>query len=365
MTSDTPHALRARFLSADGRPIRLFEGPARLRSNGQSTEWRCVIDYEWTPYEGPSVHLSSETAFQSTGEEAELEFVCNGMAALSRVYFTQQDISSSPSTGTTFAVSAILAEPLWIGKRDECVSSLTFQVPCFPRLFGECISRKPEKPNFIEHGRMRFQDEDWEITLDSIEDPPSNRRHDSLFERAKRNRTFALTHVGRLIRKDNALFTWRDAEPVIRDFERSLSFARAAPVCAILISGHSANGEVTWEKWDKNGNRVAAALENWFYPMQPEILKSVFQGFRTLQDQERERNHVALHLYTDAHTPGLAMESRTVLMQTGLELLAKEWQHNSRLQNALPQPSLPIEMRQTVSDNLPSRASKQLACREA
>jgi len=127
-------------------------------------------------------------------------------------------------------------------------------------------------------------------------------------------------------RSDGQTFTAQDADEVLKDVGRTLSLARAAFSMPFLRVGFNSRNEKVWECWTGFRTEAWRSHENWFAPLEPAVLQSVFAGWRRHANTPvLEVLGAALHLYINSHAPGLATESRLVLAQAALEGLADGW----------------------------------------
>jgi hypothetical protein len=201
------------------------------------------------------------------------------------------------------------------------ISRVEFHVANFPFVIGDVVKRGAGEVR----GRIRLEASPWLVILDPVRDdhPPGEL---ALPERAREVRGYAITHVGELSRLDGSPFGEGDADEILDDVTRTLSFARGAFSSPMLRTGFNEAGRETWTCWTGFRTDAAQAHETWFSKFEPGILSSVFSGWRAqAATANSEVLRAALHLFVNSHAPGLASESRLILAQAALEGLADGW----------------------------------------
>jgi hypothetical protein len=196
--------------------------------------------------------------------------------------------------------------------------SLSFHLGNFPFVVGEAVQRGAS----VINGRIHLEHGPWVIDIDPVPDKAATPLIDGLRE----SRGCAITHFGRLVRGDGATFSGDEADAVLRDLSRTLSFTRAAFSTPLLLTGYDSGSVPVWRCWSAYKTSSWSVHGNWFSTMYPAILRSVFAGWRNVSaGSDAEIINAAGHLYIDAHEVNLALESRLVIAQAALEGLADGW----------------------------------------
>ncbi|REG20760.1 hypothetical protein ATI61_120116 [Archangium gephyra] len=307
-----PEALSSEYTCGVDEPINLYQGEGILSADGQKHRGQCLIRYSWHPYQG--VEVLFPASIIALHDECDLEVPTIGLKAsvLSR--------RSRISTHKEPSFIGLLNGEVRMGQ-ETGLTRVSFHVANFPFVLGDHLKRGTRRMR----ARIHMESAPWVINIDPVPD-----KHEfgepNLAERISEARGYAITHVGSLCRADGATFDVTIADEILSDVGRTLGLARAALSKPFLRSGYDAAGAKVWQCWSAFHTDVWKAHENWFSKNHPQILQSVFVGWRQLATSpDLEIIKAAAHLYIDSHAPGLAMESKLVLTQAALEGLAAGW----------------------------------------
>ncbi|MDP1826661.1 MAG: hypothetical protein Q8L48_25545 [Archangium sp.] len=316
MSSSAPDAIEPIYTCAVDAPVQLFSGDATLTANGHSQQAHCVIRFSWSPNEGPEVEIQA----QSLGLSAATTLTVPSLGLTAPVLGRRASFGThAPSFLGLLNGSVRFGDP-------SALSRLVFHIANFPSVYGELVRRSSN----LMRARVGLEAPPWVVTIDPVADEGDQHSSD-LPTRISEVRGHAITHVGVLNRIDGQPFRAEDADEVLRDVGRTLSLARAAFSMPMLRVGFNAAHARVWECWTGFRTDAWRSHENWFAPLEPGILQSVFAGWRRQSNNStNEVLDAAFHLYIDSHVPGLAAESRLVLAQSALEGLADGWPHPPR-----------------------------------
>ncbi len=172
-------------------------------------------------------------------------------------------------------------------------------------------------------GRVFLEHAGWRIELQTLPEAGE------LIKQLRTEGGFAITHVGRLTRKNGSSFWISQAEAVLHDLHQFLSFARGLWVPLVLPVGVDTVGNRIFEEW---GGRLATAWEprvSWFDDNNGQVLAALFPGFiDLLHDPDLgEPVKVALYWYLRSNRAGegAGVDSGVILSQAALERLTNAY----------------------------------------
>lgn len=167
--------------------------------------------------------------------------------------------------------------------------------------------------------------EEWRFSVQALPDGATR----EAWKGVKNENGCLLTHVVKLERNDNKLFSGGDAKEQCHLLDNFLSFVkggRCAPVCNV---GFDAKGERTWATYATP--RISSNPPySWFNPQRGSQVESLFPLFAKRwqeSDEWRECLRTAIYWYLQANTNGrsLHIDTGIVLAQAALERLAHHY----------------------------------------
>ena len=306
-----PEALLPTYSSGIDDPIVLFEGEGSLSCPGKMMKGECTIAFTWGPNQGPELTFRGSEVIH--GHEYQLEVPKLGLKA----HIVGRQIINGAGGPM---LKGLLNGKIELGSRQP-IKRVEFHLGNFPSVHGEWISWG----TLESAGRIRLSSEHWEIIIDQVQNNPTVGEK-GLWESLSDAQGYGITHVGALTRLDGAEFTLEEAEHVLTDVSRTLSFARGAFSCPFLRIGFNDRNERVWQSWSGYRTDAWSNNSNWFSPHHPQILNAVFQGWRQLRSSPNlEVINAASHLYLDSHVPLLATETKLIIAQAAIEGLANDW----------------------------------------
>jgi hypothetical protein len=238
------------------------------------------------------------------------------------------------------------------GKSDSC-ARLRFHIPNLPLWLGNPV-RTQEGGSAWK--RLSLRHGEWDVNIDAIEF--DNQEHREL----KNSGGHGLTHVGMVVRRDGALFSLADCEPLLECISYFLSFCRGAWTRTILLSAEDKAGKIIGRRWTSDFVDRYKSTISWVPSTEPVAasIQSAFEGYADAWFSklwgEALRN--VTQWYVESST-GAAQKS-IILMQAALELFAwirlveekkvlteKGWKDkknsfSSKLRSLLSHSSIPI-----------------------
>jgi hypothetical protein len=276
--------------------IRRRRGEAQLHGSGR-------IQVVWLP--------SADIQFEVT-----LSGVSLGVDLGQAVYLTWGNNSSraqllsrghqSGQSGYSETLRGALVPPTKCGGRPSRV--LLFSVVNFPRW----ISLR---------GELEFTLGDWQIDLAPSGDTTA------IYNQLRADGGFCITHVGSAQRGAGSPASAREVYRLLDELHLLLSLARGSWACPLMPVAFSRTGAPIWEEWTLRSVDPWKGHFSWFPTYHPDALVSVAAGLHSRWSNPiwTESLEVAIYLYIEANSRGLAQESSIIQAQAALELLS--WTH--------------------------------------
>jgi hypothetical protein len=165
-----------------------------------------------------------------------------------------------------------------------------------------------------------LEDDVWKIELQELPEASE------FIEKMKLDGGSAITHVGRLIRKDNRSFSISSGTKALGKLYLFLSFVRGGWTPPLLCVGLNREADRIYEDW---GQRLATPWEgrtSWFDVHHGEWMAKLYPGFVQLLDDAAMGKAVSSALYwylrSNRGGAGFGIDSGIILSQAALERLS-------------------------------------------
>lgn len=158
----------------------------------------------------------------------------------------------------------------------------------------------------------------WQVRIDARHDLPA------VYDEARRQRTFAPTHVMRLTRLEDETFTSAQATLVLDGLQQALSFALGRWVCPAVPVGFDETGQPCWAEWSpRHCDTFGQAVGGWWWEQRGDDLRRFLSTFLDawLDDERRD----SLDFLTTAAIAGGGhgyVEQRLLIAGAGIEHLS-------------------------------------------
>src|SRR5882724_1320628 len=306
--TDIPPRIRP-YVSMSGlnEPIQIAAGPFRLVGptddalNGQ-------LVFRWLPstaleFEGAYAYADPDIAASSWFLESEADPPFRVPVFLTSV---------QPGT-TTSSVRGIVNSVFAVGK--DSFESLRFCLVNFPDYIGAPVCYEPESLGVFA-GRLNLRAELGDCRLDEVPETTP------LIKTARRDAGFAISHVGQW-RPASETITAQQAESLIRMLHVWFGFLRGAWAGPVFPQG-LARSTVAWRQFAAWRIGQSPSSPTWFPQRTPLDLSSAFRGFADRWNDPTWQDALtsAVSWLVEANSPNAVSETRIVLAQIALELLA-------------------------------------------
>jgi hypothetical protein len=281
------------------QPFTLYEGEMKFISKLGDQEFVSqgigVIKFTWFPRIRLKYSFNCDDSNIFNHEESHL-------LELTKLRISCKAAATYFSLGHTTHISGSLNEPVTILSSQE-LSYLIFHIT-----------------NCSWTGRLLLEANGWIVTIDSSESKVLAKLSKSLKEEGG----YAITHVAKLERIDNLIFTPEESLDLLDGLRFFLSFSTGIWVAPIFPIGFDSNNKRIWEQW--NSPVISAYkgdVSSWFPKQKTQGLSEAFVEFMKLwQDQDWQQPlKLAIHWYVESNLQAGAIDGSIILTQSALELL--------------------------------------------
>ena len=211
-------------------------------------------------------------------------------------------------------------QPFTVFDRGDPLQAVSFSVINFLNLHGNRDAFVERDGKSILCGRAELETPSFRATLTANHDLSRNE------QLLAANGGYAITHGGRLVRRDGDVFARAEAERVLIALRRFLSFARGTSCALVQAKGRTANGDCSWQCWGSHGVAEWNPTPSWSRGVTEgmDALADAFPGFwRQFEDDEAGSDssvEFAIEWYVSSNESN-AVAPGLVLSQAALERL--------------------------------------------
>lgn len=217
-------------------------------------------------------------------------------------------------------------EPI-IGVGDEStqIKSVTFHLFNFTDLLGTRYSKLKTGSKEIAINHVDLISDEWNVELKSLSSTKEN------FEKLKEVGGQHITHIVKIQKANEKLFSGKEAQDCLSALRLFLSFAKGGwsePICAI---GFDVTSNRIWELWSSPKESWDIPI-TWFDPHNSSQLIKLFPAFMNKwgNDYWREALNEIIYWYLNANNTSQGTDAGIILTQTAIERLSYEFVVNER-----------------------------------
>jgi len=308
-----PDRLQPHIVMKDlNEPIEVAKGPFRLTGD---VEGRLEADLvvRWVPsleiafdgnYSGPTIGFSTE----------QLTLASDGALPFSvPVNLTRVGLGMDSQS-----VRGTIAGKIVTG-RGAC-KSLRFGLVNFPEFIGDPVRVRRGESDGWSRSRLECLADIGVCRIDEIEEVAELRKH------AIRDAGAVVSHVGQWVPRA-AMVSPDESDEVVRLLHFWFGFLRGAWTGPVFVEGVGERDEIVWRQFARWKLSETREMPGWFPERTPTDLSPLFSGFTARwNDPAWNRPLIAaISWLVEANSSRSALESRIVLAQVALDLLA--WVH--------------------------------------
>ncbi len=320
MSPSIPVAIKPLFHTTYvNQPIDVYEGEVNILREGQpNLQGIGLLQWRWMP--SPNlylkVHLDSEADAHDAFENNEITLVVPGLEKMS--FLTTNFHFGDSTTLSAIARSRYTLQPSNLSE----LQCLRFHLSNFLPYLGEGIMDEDEQGKQLRSGRLVLSESGWRVTIDNL------RETSDLLASLEELGGHAITHSGQLEREDGNPFTLEDATAFLQGLSFFLSFAAGRWTQPILWWAPSENITEVPKLIIPTGLRLDSwhNLQSWsshrFHEGRTDM-GNMFPGFMTRYRQAPDLVRLSIAWYTEVLSDKLVSDSRIVLTQVAVELLAE------------------------------------------
>ena len=213
---------------------------------------------------------------------------------------------------------------LFQASKQTRLASMIFHIANFPAfLCGgdnstdiQCESKNGKSTSYKRLGCSILEDGVWRIEIQEL--PETSK----LIEKMKNDGGSAITHVGRLVRRDNRLFSASKGSEPLRKLYLFLSFVRGGWTSPLLCVGRNRLEETIFEDWSQRTTSPWHVRTSWFDVHHGEWMAKLYPGFTSLIDDDMMGKAVSSALYwylrSNSGGTGFGVDSGIILSSSGL-----------------------------------------------
>jgi hypothetical protein len=298
--SELPQPIEPVYLTNyPSQKIHLYEGEIKCsyKVNGNLYEFlgSGTIEYTWFPNPRATFKISHDL-FLNPGDLDDSNITLQDLDRLIPIHI-QNRRDSYDNPGKTY-ISGALSGKSVVGKEDE-LYSIVFHIVNFCHYLGEVTCRQSEFGISTSKGRISLFEEDWEITIDEVSS--EDKKSSELFENLTESGGCAITHVGRIKKKDNSTFDSKEAVEIIDILSHFLSFAKGQKVPVVLFTGYDISGEKVYEQWDGAFSQPWKSRDSWLPKQDLRELPTIFPKFISWWKDWGQSAQIVINMYLEAN----------------------------------------------------------------
>ena len=299
-------------------PIEFYQGKLILNKDNISFQVDGKIQLIWLPF------ASLKFELEGTEELQYNEF--NQLHCGDKIDLIILGQENNILEGQITHTSSVIRGEIIDTKTDENKQSerqasyAKFFIPNFRYIIGTLIRYERQESVFRGNNRLSLSAKGWNITMDSLSNI------DQLEKELINSSGFAITHYGILEKKDGSLFDYQESKQIFDALKWYLSFVSGSSISPYALVGFNADHNEVWKGWKSSCMFPYQNNISWVSKFDRQTFEEPFKGFADLYfDPEwSDSLQQMIYIYVEANHVAINVESKIILLQSALELLAYE-----------------------------------------
>jgi hypothetical protein len=300
-------------------PIRIYEGEFILKNDKDEGTIDGNITFDWFPISG--AHFSGKLKSNTPKLLKKIYHLDDFMVIIDDLKFGQAFITnvSSSSHISDIKIKGTLSQQAIRDDQSIPVNKILFSIPNLREFHGLPVKNISDKSISFSRGRLRFDDDDYTITIDKAKDYKD--RKNSLKEKGG----YIVLYAGELTCKNGTL-THKNTKDVFNCLNTFLSFLNGRRTSALFIQGIY-NNEVLWRDYSSYSVAPYKNVLSWMPDNSINGLNLLWKNFRSFWEDPDDKNFLIslIHWYVEANSHAGLLEGSIILAQTALELIYNWW----------------------------------------
>lgn len=291
-------------------PIAIHAGAFVLTQNDKTVGMEGTISFEWFPHIGVkfSGKVVSGNPLTWDDRTAKVQLAVNTMT-IGNAHVTHI------SHGNEIELEGNLIGPVVWGDKSITVTKVHFGIPNLRYFYGDPVKRVNGTKVQTSRSRLTFENADFIINLDKIEDFDS------------KNRTlmmaggYLMLYGGTIESKKNSI-AFSDLHELLISFSHFLTFLNGRRCCPVILKGVH-HDEVIWTDYSGYTSEQFKSVSTWPCHMHTEGLGQLWSKWSEIAKDEFDFDFLktAVHWYGEANSNTALVEGSLILAQTALELI--------------------------------------------
>jgi hypothetical protein len=294
------------------KKIHLYEGEIKcsyeVNGNLYNFQGTGTIEYTWFPNPQPIFKISHSLPIPHDLDNSNITLPDPDRLIPIRI----QNWNSRHERGkSTYHISGSLTGKSVVGREDD-LHSIIFHVVNFCEYSNEVTT--------ANKGRITLFEKDWEIIIDEVSS--KEKESSELFNDLKESGGYAITHVGRIQKKDNSIFNAEQAVEIIEILSQFLSFARGLQVPIVLLVGYNIAGEKVYEQWNDAFGNPWKSRDSWLPKQDLSKVQIIFPKFISWWKDWGKPAQIVINMYIEANNNDFG-DITIILTQSVLEIISR------------------------------------------
>lgn len=300
-------------------PIKIFEGEYILKNEQNEIKLIGSIFFDWFPNSGAHFYgkplVDTIDLFKIANGVNPYSIIIDGLE-FGKGFITNTHFGSLDNDST---IKGTLSKQAVLGDRTIAVSKVHFSIPNLREFHGLPVKSIAEKNISTSMNRLRFEDDDFVITIDKCNDYKERKK--SLEEKGG----YIILYAGELTCKKGSL-SHSDFKEIFHCLGTFLTFLNGRRTSALFIRGIH-DDQVIWSDFTDYFVDTDKAVQSW--PQRHSIigLNELWKNFKSIWQDNDDKGFLTslIHWYVEANGHAGFSEGSIIMAQTALELIYNWW----------------------------------------